>query len=285
MPPVAKKIPKIETVHGDVRVDNYFWMREKTNPEVAAYLDSENAYTESVMKPTEAFQAALYKEILGRIKQTDLSVPYKYGEYWYYTRTEEGKQYPIYCRKRGTMADEEQITLDLNELAKGYSFLGLGFYKISDDGNLLLYSLDRSGFREYQGYIKDFRTGEFLPEAIGQVNSAEWAADSKTIFYVKEDYAKRPLQLHRHVLGNLNDEMLFEEKDELYRIWLSRSNDHKYIFLYSESSITSEVRYLASEKVTSPFVLLLARDEGHEYSVDHRGGLFYIRTNKGGKKF
>ena len=150
MPPSAKIIPKVDSVHGDVRVDNYFWMREKTDPEVIAYLESENAYTESVMKPTEEFQAALYKEILGRIKQTDLSVPYKYGEYWYYTRTEEGKQYPVYCRRHRSMDGVEQITLDLNELAKGHQFLGLGLYKISDDGNLMLYSLDTTGFREYR---------------------------------------------------------------------------------------------------------------------------------------
>ena len=195
MPPVAKTNPKVDTVHGDVRVDNYFWLREKTDLEVISYLESENAYTESVMKPTEKFQAALYKEILGRIKQTDLSVPYRYGEYWLYTRTEEGKQYPLYCRKRGSMAGEEQITLDLNELAKGHQFLGLRLSKISDDGNLLLYSLDTTGFREYRGYIKNFQTGEVLPDALGQVNSAEWVSDNKTVFFVREDYAKRPSRI------------------------------------------------------------------------------------------
>ena len=285
MPPSAKIIPKVDSVHGDVRVDNYFWMREKTDPEVIAYLESENAYTESVMKPTEEFQAALYKEILGRIKQTDLSVPYKYGEYWYYTRTEEGKQYPVYCRRHGSMVGVEQITLDLNELAKGHQFLGLGLYKISDDGNLLLYSLDTTGFREYRGYVKDFQTGEVLPDALGQVNSAEWASDNKTIFYVKEDYAKRPYRLHKHVLGMSNDDVVYEEKDELYRVWVSRSSDHEYIFLYSESSITSEVWYLSSNRGENKFALLLAREEGHEYSVGHREGLFYIRTNKDAKNF
>jgi oligopeptidase B len=260
-------------------------MRGKTDPEVIAYLESENAYTESVMKPTEEFQAALYKEILGRIKQTDLSVPYNYGEYWYYTRTEEGKQYPVYCRRHGSMVGVEQITLDLNELAKGHQFLGLGLYKISDDGNLLLYSLDTTGFREYRGYVKDFQTGEVLPDALGQVNSAEWASDNKTIFYVKEDYAKRPYRLHKHVLGMSNDDVVYEEKDELYRVWVSRSSDHEYIFLYSESSITSEVWYLSSNKGENKFALLLAREEGYEYSVGHREGLFYIRTNKDAKNF
>ena len=266
-------------------MDNYFWLREKTDPEVISYLESENAYTESVMKPTKEFQAALYKEILGRIKQTDLSVPYKYGEYWYYTKTEEGKQYPLYCRKRSSMAGKEEITLDLNELAKGHQFLGLGLYKISDDGNLLLYSLDTTGFREYRGYIKNFQTGEVLPDALGQVNSAEWASDNKTVFFVKEDYAKRPYRLHKHILGTSGDDMVYEEKDELYRVWVNRSSDRKFIFLYSESSITSEVRFLPSDGASVEFALLLAREEGHEYSVDHREGLFYIRTNKEAKNF
>ncbi len=268
-----------------MRVDNYFWLREKTDPGVISYLESENAYTKAVMKPTEDFQASLYKEIVGRIKQTDLSVPYKYGEYWYYTRTEEGKQYPLYCRKHGSMSAEEEITLDLNELAAGHQFLGLGLYKISNDGSLLLYSLDTTGFREYRGYVKDLRTKETLPDEIGQVNSAEWASDNRTIFYVKEDHAKRPYRLHRRVLGTSRDEVIYEETDELYRLWVSRSNDHAYIFLYAESSITSEVRYLPAVKEKHGFELLLAREEGHEYSVEHRNGLFYIRTNKDAKNF
>ncbi len=285
MPPIAKKIPTIESLHGDVRVDNYFWLRDKTNPEVVAYLNEENAYTQSVMKPTEEFQSLLYKEIVGRIKQTDLSVPYKYGKYWYYTRTEEGKQYPIYCRKHGSMDADEQITLDLNELAKGYNFLGLGLYKISDDGNLLAYSLDTTGFREYHGFIKDFRAGNVLTDTINQITSAEWAADNETLLYVKEDEAKRPYRLYRHQLGLSNDELLYEEKDELYRLWVNRSSDYRYIFLYSESSITTEVRYLPSNEPTGALRLLTARENAHEYSVDHREGLFYIRTNKDAKNF
>jgi oligopeptidase B len=285
VPPVAKKIAKADTLHGDVRVDNYFWFKEKTNPEVIAYLDAENQYTESVMKPTEDFQATLYKEILGRIKQTDLSVPYKYGGYWYYTKTEEGKQYQIYCRKHESLDAPEQITLDLNELAIGHKFLGLGLYRISDDGKLLVYSLDTTGFRQYQLHIKDFQTGKVLPDSIGQVNSAEWAADNKTLFYVKEDDAKRAYRLYRHVVGNNDDDLLYEEKDELYRIGVYRSSDYKYIFLASGSSITSEVRYLPSDTPTDAFKMLLAREVDHEYSVDHREGLFYIRTNKYAKNF
>ncbi|HTR81915.1 MAG TPA: S9 family peptidase [Bacteroidota bacterium] len=284
-PPVAKIAPKTDAIHGDVRIDNYSWLREKNSPDVVSYLEAENSYTESVMKPTEALQAKLYKEILDRTKQTDLSVPYKFGDYWYYTRTIEGNQYPIYCRKRGSMSAEEEITLDLNALSAGHKFLGLGLYKISDDGNLLAYSLDTTGFRQYRCAIKDIRTGKILQDEIGDVASGEWAADNKTFFYVKEDEAKRPFRLYRHVLGKTADELLFEEKDELYRIWVGRSSDYKYIFLNSESSITSEAHYVPSDRPDGQFIRLLERETGHEYSVDHRDGLFYIRTNKGAKNF
>lgn len=284
-PPIAKKIAKVDTAHGDIRVDNYYWLRQKTDPEVVAYLEAENKYTEEVMKPTEGLQETIYKEILNRTKQTDLSVPYKLGDYWYYTRTEEGKQYPIYCRKPGSMDMQEQITLDLNQLAAGHKFMGLGLYQITDDGNLLAYSLDTTGFRQYQLHLKDLRTGAFLPESIGQVNSAVWATDNKTFFYVKEDHAKRPHRFYRHVLGGQNDDLMYEEKDELYRIGTYRSNDKKFIFLGSASSITTEVRYLPSDRPTESFKVLLPREIDHEYYVDHRDGLFYIRTNKDAKNY
>ena len=183
-PPIARKISKVDAIHGDIRTDDYFWLREKTNPDVIAYLDSENAYTDAVMKPLENLQNKLYKETLDRIKQTDLSVPYKYGDYWYYTRTEEGKQYQIYCRKLQTMDGEEQVTLDLNLLSEGHKFLGLGVYKVSDDGNLLAYSLDTTGFRDYRCYIKDLRTSENLPENFEHASSAEWSADNTMLFFV-----------------------------------------------------------------------------------------------------
>ncbi len=285
LPPAAKKIAKVDTIHGESRLDNYFWLRDKTNPEVLAYLDSENAYTETVMKQTEKLQAALYKEILGRIKQTDLSVPYRYGEYLYYTRTVEGEQYPIHCRKRGSIEAPEEITLDLNELARGHKFLGLGVYKVSDDGNLLVYSLDTSGFREYHGFIKNLLTGDVLPDDLGQVNSVEWSADSRTLFIVREDEAKRPFRLYRHTIGDTAEQLLFEEKDALYRIWVSRSHDRQFLFLNSASSVTSEVRYLSSNRPRDEFKLFLAREVNHEYSVDHRRGLFYVRSNKDAKNF
>lgn len=285
VPPIAKKVPKIDKIHGDVRTDNYYWLREKTNPEVIAYLEAENSYTEAMTKNLEPLRQKIYDEILGHIKQTDLSVPYKLGEYWYYTRMEEGKQYAIYCRKKGSLEAAEQVTLDLNALATGHKFLGLGLYEVSDDGNLLAYSLDTTGFRQYQLSMKDLRTGTLLPDYIGQVNSAAWAADNKTLFYVKEDAAKRPYRLFRHVLGESNDKILFEEKDELYRVGVDRTSDKKYILFQTASSITDEAHLLRSDDPNGTFRVLYPREVGHEYSIDHRAGVFYVRTNKGAKNF
>src|SRR5687768_17024880 len=165
-PPAARKVPKVDTVHGQQRDDDYFWLRQKADPQVAAYLEAENAYADAIMKPTEGLQAALYKEMLGHIKETDLSVPYRNGAYLYYSRTEEGQQYPIYCRKKGGPDGPEEVTLDLNELARGFKFMALGAYTVSDDGNLLAYSTDNTGFREYTLHVKDLRTGELRPETL-----------------------------------------------------------------------------------------------------------------------
>jgi oligopeptidase B len=285
IPPVAKVVAKTDTINGDIRIDNYYWLREKSNPEVTSYLDAENKYTEEVSKPILPLRDTIYNEILRRIKQTDLSVPYKFGDYWYYTRTEEGKQYPIYCRKLKSLDAPEQITLNLNQLAEGHKYLGLGGYNVSDDGNMLAYSLDTTGFRVYNLYIKNLTTNEALSDDIGQVDALEWTADNKTLFYIKQDAAKRPYRFYRHVLGEKNDEMVFEEKDELYNLNVYRSNDKKYIFLSSDASTSSEVKYLPSDKPNNTFKIIIAREPEHQYEVEHRDGLFYIRTNKNAKNF
>ena len=285
-PAAAKKVPKEMSIHGDKRVDDYFWLREKTSPEVISYLNAENAYTKAIMAPTEPFQAALYKEMLGRIKQTDLSVPYRLGEFWYYSRTEEGKQYPIHCRKKGSLEGKEQVTLDINELGKGKKFTSLGAYQISDDGNLLAYSMDHSGFREYTLYIKNLATGESLTDRIAKISgSPTWAANNKTFFYVIEDAAKRPYRLFRHILGKEKDDLVYEEKDELYRLGAHRSRDKEYLFADSRSSTTSEARYMHSDRPQDALQVILPREEKHEYDVEHRDGLFYIRTNKDAKNY
>jgi oligopeptidase B len=285
-PPVASKTPKTDTTNGDMRIDNYFWLREKKNPAVISYLESENAYTEAFMKPTTELQQKLYTELIGRIKQTDLSVPYKLGDYYYYTRTEEGKQYAIYCRKRGSLDAKEEITLDVNDLAKGLKFMSIGAYNVSDDGNLLAYSTDSTGYRQYTLHVKDLRTGALLPDTVERVDSIQWARDNKTLFYVTEDaVTKRSDKYFRHALGTDAYELLYEEKDELYDLGAYRSHDRAYIFLVSESKTTAETRYLAADKPSDALRVFLPRETDHEYFVDHRGDLFYIRTNKGAKNY
>ena len=285
-PPVAAPSPKTDTTNGDTRVDNYFWLREKKNPAVISYLEAENAYTEAVMKPTEALQQKLYTEMLARIKQTDQNVPYKLGDYYYYTRTVEGQQYPIFARKRGSLDAKEEITLDVNEMAKGLKFMSVGAYAVSDDGNLLAYSTDTTGYRQYTLHVKDLRTGALLPEKIERVDNVAWARDNKTLFYVTEDaVTKRSDKFFRHTLGTETSDLLYEEKDELYDIYAYRTRDRAYIFLVSESKTTAETRYIPADKPQDAPRVFLPRETDHKYFVDHRGDLFYIRTNKGAKNY
>ncbi len=220
LPPRAKQVAKVTDIHGDKLVDHYYWLRQKKDPEVIKHLEAENAYTEAVMKPTAALQETLYREFLGRIQQTDLSVPVRIDDHWYYTRTIDGKQYPIHCRKQGSLDAPEQVLLDLNELAKGHAFYSVAVRKVSDDGNLLAYTSDTKGFRVYTLRVKDLRTGQLLPDTLTKVNSVVWAADNNTLFYVTEDEAKRPYRLYRHKLGDCQeqDTLLHEEKDELYNV-------------------------------------------------------------------
>jgi oligopeptidase B len=194
-PPVAKKVPKSVTMFGDTRVDDYGWLRDKASPETIAYLESENAYAEAFMKPTEGLQKKLYDEMLGHIKQTDTNVPYRKGDYFYYSRTVEGQQYPIYARKKGSLDAPEEITIDVNKLAEGQKFMSVGQYEVSDDGNLLAYSTDNVGYRQYLLHVKDLRTGEDLPDTAQKVGTVLWAADNKTIFYTVENPAKRQYRL------------------------------------------------------------------------------------------
>ena len=218
-PPVARKAAHTTSLHGDTLNDDYFWMREKTNPEVRAHLEAENAYTTSVMKPTEPLQEQLYKEMLGRIKETDLTVPYRDRGWFYYSRTEKGKSYPIYCRKKGSLEAAEEVMLDVNELARGEKFMSVSFRRVSDDGNLLAYGTDNTGFRDYRLHVRDLKTGKDLADTADRVTSAAWAADNRTLFYATTDPAKRPFRLWRHKLGadTKADAMLYEEKDEMFR--------------------------------------------------------------------
>jgi oligopeptidase B len=286
-PPVAKQVPHKATLHGDTRVDNYDWLRDKKSEAVLSYLKAENAYTTAVMKPTEALQKKLYKEMLGRIKETDLSVPVLDRGYYYYQRTEEGKDYPIYCRKKGNLDAPEEVMLDGNALAKGEKFFQVSELVVSDDGNLLAYATDTTGFREYMLYVKDLKSGKLLEIKLAQVRGYEWAADNKTLFFVTEDKAKRPDKLWRHVLGQPKDKdtLIFEEKDDLFELHLGRSRDHKYLFHSSDSFTSTEDWYLPANLPTADWKVILPRKADHEYGTEHRDGKFYIRTNYKAKNF
>lgn len=285
-PPVAKKIAKTNNFHGEQVVDNYFWLREKTNPEVIHYLEAENAYTDALMKPTEALQNKLYQEMVARIKETDVNVPYRKGNYYYYSRTEQGKQYQIYCRKRGSLDAPEEITLDLNELSKGHKFTALGAYEVSEDGNLLAYTLDLTGYRQYILFIKDLKNNQLMPYRVERVDSVAWMNDNKNLYYVTEDaVTKRSNQLHHHTLGSDKDDLVYEEKDEMFNLGVSKTRSNAYILVTASSHTTSEVQYKSADNLSDNFKLVQAREAGHEYYVDHHGDLFFIRTNQGAKNY
>ncbi|HET9792915.1 MAG TPA: S9 family peptidase [Thermoanaerobaculia bacterium] len=281
--PIAPRRPKRLELHGDVRIDDYFWLRERSDPEVVAYLEAENRYAEAVVAPAAALRERLYAEMLGHIRETDRTVPYREGEYFYYVRTEEGRQYPIYCRRRGGLDAPEEVTLDVNALAEGKPFLAIGDYAVSDDGSLLAYSIDESGDRRYTLQVKDLRTGATLPDRIEDTSSDSvvWAADGRTLFYALEDEAKRPWRFFRHALGGEDDALLYEETDERFDIGAYRSRSGRFVFLVAASHTTSEVRYLDAGVPFGALRLIAPREPGHEYDVDHREDLFYIRTNGG----
>ena len=283
-PPMANKNPKMTDIHGDRIEDDYYWLRERSNPEVRAYLEAENKYADEIMKGTEALQEKLYQEMLGRIKQTDLTVPYRMRGYSYYTRTETGKQYAIYCRKKGSLDAPEQVLLDLNEMARAQRFMALGDWDVSDDGNYLAFTTDNTGFRDYRMQIKDLGTGTILPESVEKVSSVAWAADGKTLFYARDDAAKRPYRIYRHARGAdpSGDVLVYEEKDERFRVGVRRSASRAYLLLASESHTAGEWRTLPAGQPTGEWKLVAPREAEHEYDVDHRGDLFYIRTNSGG---
>jgi len=287
-PPLAEAKHTENSLHGHTLVDDYAWLRDKESQETLAYLTAENDYTAAVMEPTKDLQETLYREMLSHIKETDVSVPYRDGDYWYYTRTEEGQQYPIYCRKMRSLEAPESIILDVNQLAEGESFMSLGGLAVSDDGNLLAYSVDNKGFRQYTLQVKDLRTGELLPERVERAGSIVWATDNKTLFYTVEDEEqKRQHQLFRHVLGapHSGDVLVYEETDERFNIGAGRTRDRKYIVLESASHTTTEESFVLSATPDADFTLIAPRRDNIEYYIDHRDGLFFIRTNDQGRTF
>ncbi len=292
-PPSARQEATPTTLHGHTLEDNYRWMRDKASPELVAHLTAENAYTLSVMKPTEELQAKLYAEMLSHIKETDESVPYRDHGWYYYTRTVEGSQYPIHCRRvaSGAEYDEtqpEQLVLDVNKLAEGQPYMAVGGMSVSPDGHLLAYSTDNTGFRQYTLHIRDLRTGADLPDTAERVGSLVWAADSQTLFYTTEDeVTKRHDHLFRHRLGDPvgEDAVLYEEKDERFNLGVGKTRDGKYLLMESGSHTTNECSYLSAETPGGVFLVIAPKVDEQEYYVDHRNGLFYIRTNDTGKNF
>jgi oligopeptidase B len=284
-PPKAEERETVAIVHGDRRVDPYSWLRDKADPKVKTYLEAENAYADSWMGRTRQLQETLYREMLARIKETDLSVPVKDGAYLYYYRTEEGKQYPIYCRKPASGEDREQITLDLNVLAEGHPFMALGTLTVNDDGSLLAYSTDETGFRQYTLVVKDLSFGTLLPLRIERVTSAAWASGRTHLFVTVEDDAKRSYRLFRVSLESGAQELVYEEKDERFNISVGRTRSRAFLLLGSGSHTASEVRVLPADRPLESFRLVIERRENHEYDLDHRDDRFFIRTNDRGRNF
>ncbi len=281
-PPIAKVIAHLDTVLGRELVDNYFWLRERDNPDVIAYLEAENEYTASVMKHTVALQEKIYEELIGRIKETDLTVPYRKGDYFYYSRTEEGQQYEIYCRKHDSLEAKEEILLDLNLLAEGKEFLSLGTYRISPNSKLLAYAIDETGSERYTLRIKNLETGELLPDKIDSVDTdLEWANDNKTIFYCIYDEAWRPYKMYRHKLGDsqTDDVLVYHEKDDAFWLAAAKTKSDKYLLMVMGNKTTREYRYLDADNPTGQFKIIHPRQHNMKYFVEHSGDKFYIRTN------
>ncbi len=278
--PIAKTVPFEIEYHGEKYQDEYSWLKDKNNPEVISYLESENDYLKSLMSHTKDLQENLYREMLGRIKEDDINVPEKLGAYEYYSRTEEGKQYRIHCRKK-TDSQNEEILLDLNRLAEGHEYLSLGVYKISPDHNYLAYSIDNDGSESYTLKIKDLRTLEHLKDEITDSSSVEWSNDNQSLLYSILDDTKRPFKALKHNIGEENnlDQLLYHEKDEAFYVNISKTNDSKYILVTMVSQTTSEVYYMKSDNQNEGLKLVESRAKDVEYYLEHDKDIFYIVTN------
>lgn len=284
-PPVAEKQPKELTMHGHTRVDNYYWLNERENPEVISYLEAENAYTQEVMADTEELQEKLFNEIVSRIKQTDESVPYKKNGYFYYTRYEAGKEYPVYARKKGSTDRKEEIMLNANERAEGKSYYSAAGMNVSPDNRLLAFGEDTVSRRKYTLRFKDLQTGEILPDQIpNTTGSAVWANDNKTIFYTMKDPALRSFKIFSHVLGTpvSRDKEIYHEADETFNTFVYKTKSEEYIIIGSRSTMSQDYRFVDANDPTGTFEVIQPRERGLEYSIDHFGDSFYIRTNKDG---
>jgi len=292
--PTAPKRPYEITQHGQTRIDNYYWMRDRTDPEVLKYLHAENDYLEEIMGHTKSLQETLYAEMKGRLKETDSTVPERRGEYFYYSREEEGKQYPIYCRKKGSLDSIEEVLLDQNSLAQGKSFCSIGALTVSPDGNKLAYSLDIEGGEVYTIYVKDLVSGALFPEAIPNTFSSvyfhtgvEWGNDSQTLFYLTLDDSERPDKIFRHQIGDnpQTDGLVFHEEDESYFLFIHKTRDSKYIFTNHHATRATEMRFLSADEPEDELRILSPRRDGVEYFAAHHEGYFYVVTNDRAENF
>lgn len=282
--PKAKVIPKSLEKHKDIRIDNYFWMNERENPEVIDYLNQENTYYNSMTAHTKDFQKDLFEEMKGRIKEDDQSVPYLYNGYYYITRFEIGQDYPIYSRKKGSLSANEEILFNCNDLAKGHSFFQLGGLSVSPDNKFATFGVDIVGRRIYTIQIKNLETGEILSDKIENVTGGSvWANDNKTIFYTRQDKVTlRADKIFRHKLGtnSVDDVLVFDEKDDTFNVSVSKEKSKKYIVIGSGSTLTTEYRILNSDNPDGEFTVFQPRVRGLEYSISHFGDSFYVLTNK-----
>jgi oligopeptidase B len=286
--PIADKQPQVLELHGDRRVDKYFWLREVDNPKVIAYLEAENAYTAVMMEHTEELQANLYAEMLARIQETDMSVPYRKDNYYYYSRTETGKAYPIYCRKQGSLDAPEEVLLDENELAASYEFFSIGAFAVSPNHQILAYSVDTTGSEIYTLFFLDLLTHQLYPESITDSSfDFAWANDNRTGFYTKIDQTNRPYQLFRHSLGtpNTEDILIYEETDDAYSLYVGKTRSQAYILMSLQSKTTTEIHYLDANYPDHDFQLVHPRTQGIEYAVEHHTDYFYIVTNDAATNF
>lgn len=286
--PTAVQKPKELSIHGDVRQDPYYWLNERENPKVIAYLEAENEYKDTILSHTKAFQEKLYEEMTGRIKQTDMSVPYKDNGYFYITRYEEGQEYPIYSRRKGNMDAPEEVMLDVNELAKGYDYYAVGGRSVSENNQLLIYGEDTLSRRIYTLRVKDLTTGKMLDDVIPNTSGgATWAADNKTFFYPTKDETLREFRIWKHTLGTpvSSDELVYEEKDVTFSTFVYKTKSRKFLIIGSGSTLTTEFRYLDAANPNGSFTLFQPRQRGLEYSIEHFGDNWYIRTNKDAKNF
>jgi len=285
--PDAKKIKKELTIHNDTRIDNYYWLNDREDSEVIAYLEAENAYTEAILKHTEAFQEKIYKEMVSRIKQDDETVPYRSNGYYYYTRYEEGKEYPIYCRKKGNVDGQEEIMINVNEMAEGYSYFQVGGWDVSMDNKLIAYSVDTLSRRKYTIHIKNLETGEIYKDQIKNTSGGvTWANDNKTLFYVTKDESLRPCKIYSHKMDSgTDDRLIFHEEDVTFGSGIYKSKSQKYLMIMSRSTMSTEYQIMDADTPDGDFMVFHPREKDLLYSVDHLADKFYIRTNLEAKNF